>query len=158
MAGRLLRAVFRSIDRLLLLLVCGALAFSVNDAFAQDVHRLTEKGARLGTIYVGKTVEDLRLKIDLDNDVATSTHVYAQLGGSEFRQRTNDGYWIPWDGNLASLIDNQFRPVGQEIEYKILHQDLGSDNSGITLVIGYRADSKFKYGMLGLIPKPETPQ
>ena len=130
-----------------------SVAFASAAASAQELHRLTEKGATLGIYYIDNKVDDLRLKINLGGDIPVSTHVYAKIGGSELRQRTNEGYWIPWNGNMAALIDNKFPTNGQEIEYKILDQDLGSDNQGITIVIGYRTPATFKFGNLALLPK-----
>ena len=134
-----------------------SLALASATASAQVLPRLTEKGANLGVYYIENKVDDLRVKIDLGGDHPTATHVYAKVAGSELRQRTNDGYWIPWNGDMAALVDNHFPVNSEAIEYKILDQDLGTDNQGITIVIGYRTPTAFKYGSLGLLPKQGKP-
>lgn len=115
-------------------------------------YRLTEKGATLGSLFTDGKVVDLRLTVALDGDQAITSHVYAQVASAELRQRTNEGYWIPWDGNRDSLIDNRFPVEGDRIVYKVLDEDIGVENQGISIVIAYRTASAFKFGVFGVIP------
>lgn len=121
-------------------------------ASAGEPHRLTANGTRLGTLLTAGVVDDLRLVVSYADETPRATYVYAQIAGAELRQRTNLGYWIPWNGDPATLIDNGFAITGGRIEYKILDQDLGRDNQGITIVIGYRTDTAFKFGSYAIIP------
>ncbi len=109
-------------------------------------YRLTEKGATLGVLFTDGKLDDLRLTVALDGDQPTATYVFARIAAAYLRQRTNEGYWIPWDGNRDSLIDNRFTAQDGMIVYKLLDEDIGADNLGITIVIAYRTAASYKFG------------
>ncbi len=109
-------------------------------------YRLTEAGATLGALFTDGKVDDLRLTVALDGDQPTATYVFARIAAAYLRQRTNEGYWIPWDGNRDSLIDNRFTAQDGMIVYKLLDEDIGADNLGITIVIAYRTATSYKFG------------
>ena len=115
-------------------------------------YRLAEAGAVLGALVTGTRVDDLRLTVVLDGDQAIASYVYAQIAAASLRQRTNEGYWIPWDGDRDSLIDNRFPVADDRIVFKILDQDIGTDNQGVSLIVAYRTATAFKFGVFGLIP------
>lgn len=117
------------------------------------VHRLTEDGAELGTLFTDGKVDDLRFTVALDGDVPESTHVWAIVGGPQYRQRTNDGYWIGWSGRLEDLVDSHFPIDNDTVVFKVMDEDIGVDNLGVMILIGYRADGLLKYGFFGLLPK-----
>ncbi len=119
----------------------------------EGVHRLTEAGAELGILYTGGAVDDLRFTVVLDGDTPESTHVWAIVGGYSFRQRTNDGYWIEWNGQLDDLVDSRFPVDNDTVVFKVIDEDIGIDNLGVTILIGYRAGGLLKYGLFGLLPK-----
>lgn len=123
-------------------------------AQAAEAHQLTERGARLGTIETAGPVQDLRFTVALGGDAPESTHVWASLGGSALRQRTNEGYWVPWNGDPETLIDNRFEAKDGQIVFKVLDEDVSADNHGITIAIGYRAGGVLKYGLYGILPAP----
>jgi len=105
-------------------------------------HTLVATGASLGTLQSDGELDDLRMTVNPGSDAVVSTHVWAVIGGSELRQRTANGYWVPWSGATADLIDNGFETNGS----------IAADNQGITFVIGYRAGGALKYGTLGVVP------
>ena len=115
-------------------------------------YRLTEKGAMLGTLLSNGKVDDLRLTVALDGDRVIATYVYAQIAAAELRQRTNDGYWVPWNGGRDSLIDNRFPVDGDRVVFKLLDEDIGVDNQGVSIIIAYQTASAFKFGVFGVIP------
>lgn len=128
--------------------------FAGAGASAQDgPHVLTESGTNLGVQESAGTLSDLRLSVSTAGDEVTSTHVWAVLGGAELRQRTNNGYWVPWSGQEADLIDNRFAVVDGTIVFKLVDGSIAKDNQGITLLIGYRTGDTLKYGRLGIVPK-----
>lgn len=114
--------------------------------------RLSEDGTVLGTLYTDGKVDDLRIQVVLDGDEPIGTYVYAFIGASEYLQRTNDGYWIPWDRQWDSLVDNRLSAVDGTLEFKIFDEDLGADNHGITIVVAYRTKSTLKYGLYSVGP------
>ncbi len=139
------------------LALAAALALCTPGVHAADTggpHSLSETGASLGTLTTDGQVGDLRLTVALGGDSPESTHVWAILGGAERRQRTRDGYWVPWDGNLETLADNGFAASEGQLEFKLLNEDIAADNHGITLAVGYRAGGVLKYGLFGLLPQP----
>ena len=115
-------------------------------------HTLASTGASLGTLQSDGEVGDLRLIVTAGGDVVVSTHVWAVIGGSELRQRTANGSWVPWSGATADLIDNGFEAKDGVIEFKLVDGSIAADNQGITFVIGYRAGGALKYGALGVVP------
>jgi hypothetical protein len=109
-------------------------------------------GASLGTLQSDGELDDLRMTVNPGSDAVVSTHVWAVIGGSELRQRTANGYWVPWSGATADLIDNGFETKNGVIEFKLVDGSIAADNQGITFVIGYRAGGALKYGTLGVVP------
>jgi hypothetical protein len=123
-------------------------------ASAQDTpHILSSAGESLGVLESGGALDDLRLTVNTSGDAVVSTHVWAVIGGSELRQRTANGYWVPWSGDTDDLIDNGFETQNGLIEFKLVDGSIAADNQGITFVIGYRAGGALKHGALGVVPK-----
>ena len=127
--------------------------FLSGTALAQgSPHSLAATGASLGTLQSDGELDDLRLTVNPGGDAVVATHVWAVIGGSELRQRTANGYWVPWSGAPADLIDNGFETKNGVIEFKLVDGSIAADNQGITFVIGYRAGGILKYGTLGVVP------
>ncbi|MSO92480.1 MAG: hypothetical protein EXQ86_03665 [Rhodospirillales bacterium] len=127
-------------------------------ASADDVPPvLSLKGSYLGILKTDGKIADLRLTVDLAGDTPEKTHVWAIIGSSVRRQRTNEGYWIPWDGNPETLIDNHLSVTNGMLVFKVVDEDIAADNYGITINVGYRTPAGLKYGMYGLVPKEPTP-
>jgi len=123
-------------------------------ASAQDgPHVLTAAGGSLGTLESAGTLDDLRLTVSTGGDAVVATHVWAVIGGSELRQRSANGYWVPWSGDTTDLIDNGFETKNGVIEFKLVDGSIAAENQGITFVIGYRAGGALKHGALGVVPK-----
>ena len=116
------------------------------------IHVLDAQGVRLGVIESDGTLDDLRITVNVGGDSIEATHVWAVLGGSELRQRTNNGYWIPWSGDKADLVDNRFAVDDGAVVFKVADGSIAADNQGITIVVGYRTGGVLKYGMLGIVP------
>ena len=142
--------------RLCMSIVAAAVMFGsclLGTAFAEGgPYILATTGASLGTLQSDGEVGDLRLIVTAGGDTVVSTHVWAVIGGSELRQRTANGYWVPWSGDTADLIDSGFETKNGVIEFKLVDGSIAADNQGITFVIGYRAGGALKYGTLGVVP------
>jgi len=117
------------------------------------VAALTPQGVTLGTMTTDGDISDLRFSVDLAGDTPEASYVWAIVGGAHSLQRTNDGYWVPWNGDIVQLIDNRFRAVDGRLTFKVLDQTIGADNQGITLGIGYRAGGALKFGIFGILPE-----
>lgn len=120
---------------------------------ADALTRLTEQGVMLGTLTTAGDVGDLRFTVDLAGKIPTSSHVWVIVGGAQLRQRTNDGYWIPWSGRLDELIDNRFPVIDGRIEFKVVDGTVGEDNQGLSFVIAYKVGPTLKYGVYGVTPR-----
>lgn len=122
-------------------------------AAAEAEYTLSEKGTRLGILYTSGKVDDLRFIVDLGGDQPTATYVWALVGSNDRRVRTNEGYWLPWNGRRESLIDNHFPAEDGKVTFKVLDQDIGKDNHGVTIRIGYRVGETLKFGIFVIVPK-----
>lgn len=114
--------------------------------------RLSVDGVRLGTITLAPGVSRLDVTIDLGGDVPTATYVIAHNPTNQALQRTNDGYWIPWDSKVASLVDNHFAPAGGKLTYKLVAEDLSGAFFPLSFTLAYRVGDEFKYGVIAVLP------
>lgn len=134
-----------------------SVAVSLPLAADQSVAVLTPEGTKLGSLATSGSVSDLRFVVDLQGDVPEGTYVWVNLSSNKRRQRTNEGYWVDWSGNLDDLIDNRF-PIGNgKVVFKIMDEDLGADNSGLTLNIGYKVGNVWKFGVFPVLPSTTAP-
>ena len=141
------------------MVVAGLVGLSLaRPAFADgEVHRLSEDGTALGVLFTDGKIDDLRFTVDLDGDVPLSTHVWATFGSNIRRVRTNTGYWLPFSGHPDDLVDNHFPVENGRVVFKVLDEDIGTDNHGVTLSIGYKTSEGLKYGFLSVHPEKVTP-
>lgn len=136
--------------------VAGVLNVAV--AVADDaILILTEKGTDLGISSTTGKIDDLRFSVDLQGDVLTATYVWGTVGSNGFRVRTNEGYWIPFNGDADKLIDNRIPVVDGKVQFKILDEDIGDDNQGVGINIGYRVGGVLKYGVYAVNRAGGTP-
>ncbi len=126
----------------------------VNNSRAdQAVHVLTATGTDLGIMFSSGTIEDLRFTVNLNGDQPTASFVWATVGSNDYRVRTNEGYWLPWNRQIDSLINNQFAIIDGKMVFKVLDQDIGIDNHGVSINIGYKVGEELKYGRFAIHPK-----
>jgi len=116
------------------------------------VAALATNGSSLGTMTTEGDIDDLRFSVDLAGDTPDASYVWAIMGGGGGLQRTKDGYWVPWNGDTAQLIDNGFHSVDGKLTFKVLDHSIDPDNHGITLGIGYRTGGVLKFGIYGILP------
>jgi len=127
------------------------LAVACGSAFADPV-TLSEQGARLAPIQVDSANVTVEIKVALGADRPTASYVSARTGDGDVLQRTNLGYWIPWDGRLDSLVDNHAPVSDGEMTVKVFRgEDLRSELFPIRLTIAYETASAFKFGVVELV-------
>ncbi len=131
----------------------GGMALAMPAMADGAVHRLSEDGVRLGTLFTDGKIDDLRFTVALDGDVVDATYVWAIVGGSKLRQRTNEGFWIDLKGGVEGLIDNLFPVENDTVVFKVMDEDIGVDNVGVTILIAYKTNGILKYGLFGLLPE-----
>ena len=128
-----------------LALVSLALIVLVRPAAAEP--DLSADGAVLPPVVLGNVAAGIvDQTIVLGADVPTSTHVVVQFSGSPPLMRDAGGLFQPWDRDVASLADNGFVPVGDNLEFKVLNQDLSGNNFPMRVTVYYRANGVLKYG------------
>ncbi len=114
---------------------------------------LTERGAELSPVSVTPTVAEVNRTVSLNGDVPLGTYVVSRISGLPLLQRNNLGYWVPWDGNPDTLIDNHFAPVGDQLTFKILKEDISEQFFPISFIISYRTAAGLKLGVFSVVPK-----
>lgn len=134
--------------RLAAALACAALIPGW-DAAASD--RLTTDGAVLRAPLNPAAARPLNLTVQLHGDAPTATHVFARFANNQPRQRTNEGFWIPWSGNPADLIDNRFKPAGDTLTFKITDEDLEGAFLPVTFFVAYRVGGVMKSGSIAVV-------
>ena len=114
---------------------------------------LTVNGATLVDIVVDAANANIVRSIDLGGDVPLASYVMAHMPDGKSLQRTNLGYWIPWDGRTESLIDNGFVAGSGTLIFKVLRQDISDRFFPITIVLAYRTASNVKFGVFQVSPQ-----
>lgn len=134
----------------------GACIGAVAVAWAAAAHAaesLTAQGARLANIRVAPAAANVSRTIALGGDAPTATYVTAHMPDGRALQRTNLGYWQPWDGDPDSLVDNGFSPVGGNLTFKILKEDISARFFPITITLAYRVGDQVKFGVFQIMPE-----
>ena len=134
----------------ILVTICGLALIPVS-AMADPVS-LSEQGERLPQIEVDGSSVTLQFEISLGGDRPTANYVTARTGDGDALQRTNLGYWVPWDGRLDSLIDNHAPVEGGVMTVKAFKdEDLSGELFPIRLTIAYETAYVFKFGVVELV-------
>ena len=134
------------------------LAFAIGLIAMLSVHAqaraeaLSETGTILSDQLVDFSNADITRTIEIGGDTPSATYVMAHTLGGKHLQRTNLGYWIPWNGNVDELIDNKFPVDGGTVTYKIVSQNISDFMFPITFVLAYRAGSTLKFGVFQVSP------
>lgn len=114
---------------------------------------LTVAGAALKNVEVAPATASLSRTVALDGDVPTAAYVVAHMPDGQALQRTNLGYWQPWDGKLESLVDNGFRAKSDALTFKILEEDISGRFFPITVTLAYRTGNQVKFGVFQVMPE-----
>lgn len=116
---------------------------------------LTPTGAALGAVAVDPASVTVERATALSGDVPLATYVTAHTGTGKAMQRTNLGYWIPWDGRIASLVDNGFPAASDTIVFKVVKdEDMRAETFPIRVTLGYRTAGALKFGVFELRSQP----
>ena len=127
-----------------------ALAWAAGAAGAES---LTVAGARLESVKLAPAAANLSRIVELNGDAPTAAYVTAHMPDGRALQRTNLGYWEPWDGRTDSLVDNGFRAAGGVLAFKILKEDISGRFFPITFTLAYRTGDQVKFGVFQVMPE-----
>lgn len=115
---------------------------------AHALDRLSETGAVLAAEVIADPRNAVVVRtVDLQGDVPTATYVLAHDRSNQILQRTNDGYWVPWDRKVSSLIDNQFQPQNGKLVFKVFAEDISGANFPLSITLVYKAGGVLKSGV-----------
>lgn len=150
MIGRRRTRSLGVIAALALTLSAGALSAGV--ASAGD--KLTVQGVMLSQVKVTPAAAVVQRTVDLDaGEQVSATYVTLRTPDGKYLQRNNDGYWIPWTGVRDALIDNHFQPVGNQLTFKVLKQDISGQTYPLTVSIAYVVPGGMKFGVFEVLPQ-----
>jgi hypothetical protein len=107
----------------------------------------------LQNVVVEATTANVSRTVALNGDAPSATYVMAHMPDGRVLQRTNLGYWEPWDGKLDSLVDNGFRAAGGDLTFKILKEDISGRFFPITVTLAYRVGDAVKFGVFQIMPE-----
>jgi len=133
-----------------------ATALTTVTARADDTPALlSTEGTTLPAMQVTWSDADLSQIVDTGGDQVLATYIVARVHStSQAMQRTNLGYWVPWDGSTDSLVDNQMPQANDQITYKILDQSLDGLTAPLTVTLIYRTPDGMKLGQFYVEAKP----
>ena len=114
---------------------------------------LTEAGSVLAGMATEVVEADVARTVDLAGDAPIATYVTAHMPDGKALQRTNLGYWVPWNGRVDELIDNHFTPSGDTLTFNILNEDISGQFFPITITLAYRTAAGLKFGVFQLSPQ-----
>ncbi len=112
---------------------------------------LGAQGAVLATPIPATAAKPLNFTVKLNGDRPVATYVFARFSNNQPLQRSNEGYWVPWSGNAADLIDNKFKPIGDNLTFKISDEDLSSAFLPAQFFVAYKVGTTLKYGSLMVV-------
>jgi len=130
-------------------MVVGIICQGGGIAFAAD--KLGTQGTVLSTPIPIDAARPLNFTVKLNGDTPNATYVFARFSNNQPLQRSNEGYWVPWSGNAADLIDNKFKPVGDTLTFKITDEDLAAAFLPVQFFVGYKVGTTLKYGSLMVV-------
>lgn len=124
---------------------------------AGAAEKLSTGGTALADIAVNPAAvatSGVSRTIDLSGDAPTATFVTAHLPDGKHLQRSNLGYWLPWDGDVDSLIDNRLPLNGDgTVTFKVVKEDLSDKMFPIAVTLAYTVGEQVKFGVFQILPQ-----
>lgn len=133
----------------------GVLAAALSATSASAGDKLTLQGVVLSRVQVANAADATitrTVEIDAGERVA-ATYVSLRTADGKYLQRNNDGYWLTWNGTRDALLDNYFQPVGNQLTFKVLKQDISRQSFPLTVSISYRSAAGVKFGVFEMTPQ-----
>ena len=126
-------------------------------AGAAATEKLSTAGAALADVAVNPVVvatSGITRTIHLSGDTPTATFVTAHLPDGKHLQRSNLGYWLPWDGDVDKLIDNRLPLNGDgTVTFKVVKEDLSDKMFPIAVTLAYTVGEQVKFGVFQILPQ-----
>ena len=112
---------------------------------ATAAERLNTSGVILPAQAIGPDGV-LEATVDATGDEVLSVHTMIRPASTNIvMMRDRDGFWVNWDGDMASLIPSAARNDGGVLTYKIFQQPPQGVNA-MTVTIAYQTPEGLKFG------------
>lgn len=86
----------------------------------------------------------------MGDPVDASFVVLREHSTNRLLQRTNTGFFVPWDGRSETLADNRFPAEDGVIRFKILRDSVAGLLFPLSVAIGYRTGGVLKTGQFAI--------
>ena len=112
---------------------------------ASAAERLNTSGVILPAQAIGPDGV-LEATVDATGDEVLSVHTMIRPASTNIvMMRDRDGFWVNWDGDMASLIPSAARNDGGVLTYKIFQKPPQGVNA-MTVTIAYQTPDGLKFG------------
>ena len=97
----------------------------------------------------------LEARVDVSGDEVISAHaVLNPASSTTYWMRDRDGFWAPWDGDMATLTESAARRDGDDLVFKIF--DAPPDGvPSMVISIAYRTPDGLKFGWFNAAERAE---
>jgi hypothetical protein len=118
---------------------------------AQAADSLGAQGVVLTSPIPATATQPLSFTVKLNGDQPSATYVFARFSNNRPMQRSAEGYWVPWSGNAADLIDNKFTPRDDKVVFKIIDENISAAFLPVQFFVAYRVGTTLKFGSLMVV-------
>jgi hypothetical protein len=119
---------------------------------AASAEGLSVNGAQLAPVVLQNVAAGVVEKsVTLEGDTPEASFVVVQMPGNPPLMRGREGVFQPWDRDTAHLADNGFEAVDGKLHFKVLNQDMTSNNFPIRVTLYYRTADGLKYGYFDVL-------
>lgn len=132
-------------SKLLVILTVGVLVMGAPAAVGNQW--LSAEGVDLGRVKVESVKNGLSVSVDAVELDVISTYAVARFQSNAPRQRTANGFWVPWNGRIKSLIDLELVPSPDgSLTFPLVDEDLSAQFLPITFTVIVRTAGDLRWG------------
>jgi hypothetical protein len=132
--------------------ICAAAMALAGSALAGE--RLTEEGARLAPRTYSEAAP-FEVVVDAAGDAVLEAHVILRpTSSNRALARDLDGFWAPWDGDVATLPASAAIRDGAALRFKLFAAPPPDLTPPLTVTIAYRTPEGLRFGWFDATPEP----
>lgn len=114
-----------------------------------ETYVLSASGADLGRVRARDVTGGLAVAVDTEKRNIMSVHAVARFQSNAPRQRTAEGFWIPWNEAPESLIDLHLVPADDgTLRIPLVEEDLSDQFLPIIFTVIVRTADETRWGYL----------
>jgi len=106
-----------------------------------DAASLSEAGTDLGRVSVASLAEGLALTVELDGAVPNGTFLIARFQDNQPLMKASDGYWQPWDGDMATLADAHLVTSETSVTFPIVGEFAPDFSFPVVFTVGVKTET-----------------